>query len=246
MQLRLSFDDAALLPPAPRLHPPSLIFVRHPRARRYILRVLPDGTARVTIPRRGSRREAERFVNTQQRWIEQQRLRRMELQARPSTATIDPHTILFRGEPIAIERRLDRDGAMVMFRDRRLPLKSVTDDPRYAVVRHLREVAAVELPARLLELAVPHRLTVSRVSVRDQRTRWGSCSSAGRISLNWRLVQMPDHVRDYVLLHELMHLREPNHSRRFWRHVAAVCPDFQQSRRWLRAHESLLALRAAE
>ena len=54
---------------------------------------------------------------------------------------------------------------------------------------------------------------------------------------------MPDAVRDYVLLHELMHLREPNHSRRFWRHVAAVCPDFQQSRRWLRTHESLLALR---
>ena len=54
---------------------------------------------------------------------------------------------------------------------------------------------------------------------------------------------MPDDVRDYVLLHELMHLREPNHSRRFWRHVATVCPDFQQSRRWLRTHESLLALR---
>ena len=239
MQLRLSFDEPQVQHVL-RLHPPSLIFVRHPRARRYILRVLPDGTARVTIPRRGSRKEAERFVNAQQRWIEQQRLRRLELLARPSSSPIDPNTILFRGEPIALEHGVDRDRAIVLFRDRQIPLKSATDDPRHAVVRHLREVAALELPARLLELAEPHRLTVSRVSVRDQRTRWGSCSSAGRISLNWRLVQMPDEVRDYVLLHELMHLREPNHSRRFWRHVAAVCPDFQQARRWLRAHESLL------
>lgn len=242
MQLRFSFDDS--LPS--RVTPPSLIFVRHPRARRYILRVLPDGSARVTIPRRGSRREAERFVNTQQRWIEQQRSRRLELLARPAAAAADDRAILLRGQPVPFEPRADAAGAAVIFGERRLPLRSATDDPRRRVARYLRDVATTELPPRLLALAAIHQLTVTRVVVRDQRTRWGSCSSAGRISLNWRLVQMPDEVRDYVLLHELMHLREPNHSRRFWRHVAAVCPDFQQARRWLRAHESLLALRDRE
>jgi predicted metal-dependent hydrolase len=240
MQLTFSFDEspAAL----PRLHPPTLIFVRHPRARRYILRVLPDGTARVTIPRRGSRKEAERFVNSQQRWIEQQRRRRMELQARPTATAPDRNAMLFRGEPQTIERRADG----IRFGDRRLPLPADHEDPRVAVIRHLKTVAKAELPARLLELAAQHKLTVTRVVVRDQRTRWGSCTSAGHISLNYRLVQMPDEVRDYVLLHELMHLREPNHSRRFWRHVANVCPEFQQSRKWLRAHESLLALRGLD
>ena len=87
---------------------------------------------------------------------------------------------------------------------------------------------------RLRELAAAHGLAVNGVSIRNQQTRWGSCSSGGRISLNWRLVQMPDDVRDYVLLHELMHLRVRNHSPRFWREVERVCPDHEESRRWLR------------
>ena len=88
----------------------------------------------------------------------------------------------------------------------------------------LRAEAERVLPVRLHELAEGLGLHVKRVSVRDQKGRWGSCSSTGTISLNWRLVQMPLEVRDYVLVHELMHMREPNHSRRFWKHVAQACP----------------------
>ena len=65
-------------------------------------------------------------------------------------------------------------------------------------------------------------------------------ATGGRISLNWRLIQTPDAVRDYVLIHELMHLRQPNHSARFWALVARACPDHEASRRWLRAHEAAL------
>jgi predicted metal-dependent hydrolase len=70
--------------------------------------------------------------------------------------------------------------------------------------------------------------------VRDQRSRWGSCSRSGSITLNWRLVQMPPFVRDYIVIHELMHRREMNHSPRFWRHVAAACPRHLEARKWLR------------
>jgi predicted metal-dependent hydrolase len=69
--------------------------------------------------------------------------------------------------------------------------------------------------------------------VRDQQSRWGACSPKGTITLNWRLVQVPPFVCDYVLIHELMHRRELNHSRRFWRHVASVCPRYREARRWL-------------
>src|SRR5678815_5133864 len=85
----------------------------------------------------------------------------------------------------------------------------------------LRERARAELPARLLEIAAEQGLTVAGVSIRNQRTRWGSCGRDGKISLNWRLVLMPPAVRDYVLLHELMHLKRLDHSPTYWRLVAA-------------------------
>ena len=87
----------------------------------------------------------------------------------------------------------------------------------------------------LLALARTHDVAVTRISVRNQRSRWGACSARGSITLNWRLILVPDFVREYVMIHELMHRRELNHSRRFWRHVAAACPRYEEARRWLRA-----------
>jgi predicted metal-dependent hydrolase len=167
-----------------------MVFTRHPRARRYIIRVAGDGTIRVTIPRWGSKREAMAFVEREQGWIEKQR-RRVETM------------------PPAIAH---------------------ADDPM------LRAAARRQLPSRLLELAARHGLTVTRVSVRNQRWRWGSCSRSGHICLNWRLVTMPDWVRDYVMVHELMHLKRMDHSAKFWKLVAAACPEYQAARKWLREH----------
>ena len=113
-----------------------------------------------------------------------------------------------------------------------VPTSTLTRSKRYT----LRARAQVELPSRLLELAAQHGLSVARVTVRNQKSRWGSCGRNGHISLNWRLVRMPASVRDYVLIHELMHLRELNHSAKYWALVAAACPDYDLARRWLRAH----------
>lgn len=171
------------------------LLVRHRRARRYILRVLDDGTIRVTLPRWGSAREARAFVERHAGWIDAERQRRAA-RARP-----------------------------------RRP-----DEPA------LRERARRELPAMLLDLAERHGIAVAGVTVRDQRSRWGGCSSRGAITLNWRLVLVPGFVCDYVMLHELMHRRELNHSRRFWRLVADVCPRHDEARRWLRVEGQALFL----
>ena len=181
----------------------AFVFVRHPRARRYVIRVEPDGSVRVTVPRWGSKRDAAAFAEQERAWIEKQ-LRRIEAGRERRTANGEPGT--------------------------------ANDDPQFNAdqQRALRARARSELPARLLELAAQHGLTVSRVSVRNQKWRWGSCSPRGLICLNWRLVTMPDAVRDYVMLHELMHLKRMDHSPKFWKLVAAVCPTYQEARRWLR------------
>jgi predicted metal-dependent hydrolase len=170
-------------------------FVRHPRAKRYVIRVRTDGTVRVTMPRWGSKREARAFVEAQRLWIVEQQAKAKARECAPRSPVIAP------------ERS-----------------------------RELRTQASRELPSRLLELAARFGLGVGRISIRNQRWRWGSCSRQGHICLNWRLVGMPPEVRDYVLIHELMHLKRMDHSAKFWALVAEACPGYQQARHWLREH----------
>lgn len=210
-----------------------LVFARQHRARRYILRVSEQGAARVTIPRGGSEAEARKFVQRHLAWLEEQFQKRAKQSAPPRQWT-NGTTILYRGELTRLEcgedRRHARLGELI------IPLRDEGFDLRAAVERHLRKLAQVELGARTLALAALHQSPVRRVTVRDQRSRWGSCSSRGTISLNWRLIQTPGWVRDYLIVHELMHFREMNHSPRFWAWVAAACPEYRQAERWLNQH----------
>jgi predicted metal-dependent hydrolase len=172
--------------------PTRIVFVRHRRARRFVMRVLADGTVRVTLPRWAAKRDARAFVDANRDWVAEQRQRRLAVAQRPTN-----------------------------------PLRPLVE-------RWHRQKAERELPARLMALAHVHGIEVTRVSIRDQRSRWGSCSAHGTITLNWRLILVPEFVCEYVLLHELMHRRELNHSRRFWRLVAACCPRHLDARRWLK------------
>lgn len=111
-------------------------------------------------------------------------------------------------------------------------------EARLAVRELVRMLAEEEAP----ELGVEY----ARIEIRDQRTRWGSCSTRGTLSFNWRLVLAPFEVLDYVVVHELCHLRQPNHSRRFWRLVETRRPDWRVQRDWLNEHgPELLAFRPA-
>ncbi len=204
-------------------------FVRHDRARRYLLRVLPDGSVRLTYPPHGSRARALAFLRRELRWVDSQRY----------SAVRNAGAILYRGErlPLHVD---DAPARAVRFGLERGPIRE-GESARQAAVRYLRALATRDLPERLRVLAHGLGLVVKRVTVRSQQTRWGSCASSGAIALNWRLVQMPDSVRDYVLIHELMHLRVRNHSRRFWALVESACPGHRAARKWLKMHERELA-----
>jgi predicted metal-dependent hydrolase len=167
---------------------------------------MDEGTVRITVPRRGSKREAAAFAAREHAWIAKQLRARAERELRER------------------ERRTTNEEPAASNAER----QPRPDDQREQLSR-----AKKELPARLLALAARHGLSVSRVSIRNQRWRWGSCSRKGHICLNWRLVTMPESVRDYVLIHELMHLKRMDHSPAFWR-LAEACPGYQDARRWLR------------
>ncbi|HMP84085.1 MAG TPA: SprT family zinc-dependent metalloprotease [Verrucomicrobiota bacterium] len=216
-----------------------LLLVRNPRARRYVLRARPDGSARLTIPRGGSAMEARRFAERHRDWLERQFQRLAASPRRPKKWLVETE-ILFRGETVKIEVGVNGESDMIRFGSETIKVSIPAADLRPAIETHLWRLAAKELPPRVHDYAALHQLPVRRVTVRNQRSRWGSCSRRGTISLNWRLIQSPPHVRDYIILHELCHLREMNHSHRFWREVERVCPGYETAERWLKQHSFLL------
>lgn len=213
-----------------------LLVARNPRARRYLLRLQPDGSARVTIPRGGSRSEALAFVERQRGWLERQ-IESQAAQPRLPAAWSISTKILFRGELVCLQAG---ENGVVRVGTEQLTVPDATADLRPAVERHLRQLASRELPLRVRALAAHHQLPAGRITVRNQRSRWGSCSRRGAISLNWRLIQTPDFVRDYIICHELAHLRQLNHSDRFWREVEALYPEYRTAENWLKANRQQL------
>lgn len=219
--------------------PVRLRLARNRRARRYILRLLHDGSARVTIPRGGTVAGARRFAHQNCGWLERQIARRAALPTRPRTWLAGTE-ILWRGGMVRLETRTEAGGCRVNFGDQEVRVQDGSGDLRPHLEAYLWRLAARELAARTWELAARHGFPVRRVAVRNQRSRWGSCSRRGTVSLNWRLVQTPESVRDYLICHELAHLKEMNHSARYWSVVAQLCPDFHQAERWLKQHGDLL------
>ncbi len=228
----------------------GVVFERSYRARNYRLTLRRDGTAVATIPARGSEREAKRFVEQHQAWLERARERQRR---RPRAADIWSigTFVLWRGQMTEIRVATTSTPWTASGTVARPKICLAADvfqvaklegDLQPTLQAHFARRAKVELPARTWELAAVTGVDVKLVTVRNQRSRWGSCSASGTISLNWRLVQTPDLVRDYIIYHELMHLREMNHSERFWARVEEVCPTWREAEHWIRRNGALVGL----
>lgn len=146
-----------------------------------------------------------------------------------------PHRVEVRLAPLRRSRVVHADGTIWV-----LLAPAERRRPRDLLEAWLRQQARRVIVARVAQLARLHDFRYRRVFVRAQRTRWGSCSNRGNLSFNFRLIMVPPEVLDYVICHELAHLRVPDHSARFWREVERLCPDYRARRRWLRMRERCL------
>lgn len=122
------------------------------------------------------------------------------------------------------------------------PVSNLTDVQRDALKKRYIEAAREYFPKRVSYFHQFTGGTYSRISIRDQKTRWGSCSSRGTLSFNWRLMLAPPAILDYVVVHELCHLTHMDHSPAFWQAVGEVCPDYRTARKWLKDHGQELVL----
>jgi len=203
----------------------------NPRARRMIVKVNPaTGEISVTAPSRRGLAHALDFARGEQAWIAGQ------LAKAPGPVALTPGAVIpFRGEDHEIRVAVKgpspvwREGGVIWLR------AAAAHGPR-RVMDFLKREAKKQFETRSLHHAARLGVTPSRITVRDTASRWGSCSSARSLSFSWRLILAPDFVLDYVVAHEVAHLREMNHSPRFWAHVRSLCADIETPQAWLKAH----------
>jgi len=208
---------------------------RHRQARRYTLRIHAVSREVVlTMPPRGSVKHAKDFAEKHGAWIAA-RLRRL-----PGAEPFAHGAVLpLRGHLHRIEHRPAARGTVWIETHGNENLLCVTGEAPHVSRRvhdYLKREAKRDLEAASRRAAQSLGIAFRSVSVRDQRSRWGSCSSSGLLSFSWRLILAPPFVLDYLAAHEVAHLVEMDHSRRFWRLVAAIYPDLSRAKAWLDAH----------
>lgn len=219
---------------------------RSPRARRISLSVNEAKRGAVlTVPRHATLDEAGRFLAQHFEWLQKR------LAALPAPVPFEDGVILpLRGRDHAVRFTPDlkRRGAVWVEREYEtlefsLPAICVAGAPEHAP-RRLRDwfkrEARTELSMRCSVHATALGVRPKRITVRDQTSRWGSCSADGILSFSWRLILAPENVLDYLAAHEVAHLREMNHSARFWAHVRETCPEMDRAKSWLKRNGARL------
>lgn len=211
----------------------DVTFRRHAQARRLVLRLNATGTGvLVTVPKGVSRARALEFTERSRSWIEDR------VRARGGLIYLeDGNAVPLRGIEYDIRHIAGRRG--IVSAD---PLRSyinVPGDPAHVsrrVLDFLKAEARADLTKASRKYAALMGVKFRRITIRDQRSRWGSCSASGDLSYSWRLILAPDYVLDYVAAHEVAHLRHLDHSQRFWRLVLTHCPNAARAKNWLREH----------
>ena len=200
------------------------------RARRLSIRVYPDARVEVVVPPRARPREVELFITAHREWIDSKRS--IALRNRPEPQPFPPATLDLRALSEVWRLQVAGGAGRLRLVDAgegvlRITGGATNDKLRAALRTWLMRTAHEKLAPRVAALAAAAGVKYSRVSVRRQRSRWGSCSARGTISLNCCLLFQRSCVVDYLIVHELMHVQHMNHSARFWQAVERHCADWR-------------------
>lgn len=207
----------------------------HPRARRFTLRVPSNGEIPVlTMPRDGSERDAAEFLKRHGGWL------RTRLAERPQRIAFEDGAVIpVRGRPHVIEHCPNRRGTVWLDEEAGERLLCVTGGEAHVARRvtdWLKAEARRDLEPAVQDYADRIGKPAKSIRIGDPKTRWGSCSTTGRLSFSWRLVMAPSFVLRYLAAHEVAHLREMNHSQRFWSLVRDLSSETDRAEAWLKTH----------
>ncbi|MCA0422306.1 MAG: M48 family metallopeptidase [Proteobacteria bacterium] len=205
---------------------------RNAAARRLILRLRADsGEAVLTLPARTSLKDARAFLDRYGGWIAERKARL------PARVPLEDGAVLpLRGAPCQLRSLGGSGRGRITLEEGILSVPGEAAHLPRRALDWLKAEAKADLTAAVARHAATLGVRVGRITVKDTRSRWGSCSAAGALAFSWRLILAPPHVLDYLAAHEVAHRLEMNHSDRFWRVVARTCPEWQAAEAWLTAH----------
>lgn len=217
--------------------------LKRSRRRSSITLTVDENGLRVGAPWRASQSRVDALLSTHAQWIAR-KLAEWQARRAPPLTWQAGATVMAMGEPLGL--MVAAAGTTTYSDGRRLHVGTGADDPELlasAVIAWLRSTAQGWFEQRSVHFARELKVREPTIHLSNARTRWGTCHADGRIRLNWRLIQAPPALIDYVVVHEVAHLREPNHSPRFWSRVESVLPDYKERRLALRrdGHRYLLA-----
>jgi predicted metal-dependent hydrolase len=222
----------------------KVMMIKSNRSRRISISARPFHPLRVTLPVYESFSRGERFLEEKEKWIHRtlEKIRKLEDQYTVFNEDTHFHT---HEHELKVERT-GEDNPKVSLKDKRIlvqiPLASdilspeIQDMIRWGIQAAWRKEARKYLPVRLSELSRKHQFPYNRVIIKNNKTRWGSCSQKNNINLSLHLMRLPDHLVDYILLHELAHTLHKNHGRRFWKDMEKICPNARSLDKELRRY----------
>lgn len=219
----------------------SYTLKRSMRARRIWLKIQRETGLTVTVPRNYHLSYLNQYLESESVWI----LRNLQKHCRetspfPEAAPLPFNTISYLGENFKVTCEQGQNGLnTVRLRQNQLIIdinSSSSSLSRQELIGWLKDQAHKLIGFKVKEFAAQMGLSYNRVILRDQKSLWGSCSLRKNLNFSWRLIMAPEPVLDYVVVHELCHLKEMSHSKKFWNLVARYCPQWPEYRRWLNRH----------
>jgi predicted metal-dependent hydrolase len=211
------------------------------RRRSIALVITPDGHLIVRAPLKASVSLINTFVKEKHSWIQK---KFKEIKQRPAATVheyVEGETFFYLGRvyPLHI---VESGNNPIERTDRLCVCRTLLPDIRHRLKCWYMQEAQREIHARCMWFSMTTGYTPESIRITDARQRWGSCTSTGGLNFSWRLIQAPLEIVDYVIVHELVHLRQPDHSKKFWSKVEEIMPDYERRREWLRENERLLRI----